>query len=429
MSGLAFPRVRRPAVSILMVTHGAEDWVRRALRAVLENTEPCYEMILVDNASGAEMVRRLRSEVENVRLVVNEMNRGFGPASNQAAALAAAPLLVLLNSDALVHDGWLTFLRERMESRSDVGAVTPQLRNLDQTLQEAGALLFGNGYTQFVGFGDDPEKPEYLFPRELDYASAACLLVRRKAFFEVGGFDATYAPAYYEDVDLCLELARKGYRTLYEPRAIVTHVRGASGNPELAKRLWTRNHPLFSERWKEFLAGRPEYTPEDGNPRLQAAARDASAVGRILLATKQFPGPLPGGDPRAAGLATWLARAYPLARRTLLSGTPPEKARIAELAGLGWEIANAESISRRTFHYDAVIWRGSESQSVFGRLLEEALKSAASILDPDGVAETMSESTLVDRLAAAGVPRQDGESRRSLSTAEAIEPAPSARIH
>ena len=429
MKKLVFPRVGRPEVSILIVTHGAERWVRRALSAVLDHTEPSYEVIVVDNASPPGMVRRLESELENVRLVFNETNRGFGPANNQAATLAVAPLLVFLNSDALVHDGWLGFLRERMESGPDAGAVTPRLLNLDQTLQEAGALLFGNGYTQFVGFGDDPEKPEYLFPRELDYASAACLLVRRRAFFEVGGFDAMYAPAYYEDVDFCLELSRKGYRTLYEPRAVVTHVRGVSSNPELARRLWFRNHPLFFGRWKEFLATRPEYTPEDGNVRLQAAARDAPAVGRILLATRRFPGPAPAGDPRAAELAAWLARVYPFARRTLLCAEPPERTGIAELASLGWEIANAESISHRTFHYDAVIWRGSESKTVFGRSIEETQGSAASILDPDGGPEAEWEATLVPALAAAGVPRQDDAARSFASSAGPIELLPRARIH
>jgi GT2 family glycosyltransferase len=396
---LVFPRVSRPAVSIAIVTHGAERWVRRALSAILDHTEPYYEVILVDNASPRGMVRRLEREVENVRLVRNETNRGFGPANNQAACLAAAPVLVFLNSDALVHEGWLSFLRERLESGPDVGAAAPRLLNLDGTLQEAGALLFGNGYTQFVGYGDDPAKPSYRFPREVDYASAACLMVRARAFSEVGGFAAEYAPAYYEDVDLCLELRRRGYRTLYEPRAVVTHVRGASGEPELAKRLWLRNHPIFFARWKEFLATRPEHTPEDGDPRLQAAARDAPALGRILLATRKFPGPPPAGDPRGAELARWLAHAYPWTRRTLLSESPaPGAGVVDELLGLGWEIADAGAIAQRPFHYDAVILRGLESPHVFDLLLEAG--EAALIRDAN-------DSDLVQALAAAGVPAQN----------------------
>jgi GT2 family glycosyltransferase len=406
VSRLVFPGTRRPSVSISIVTHGAERWVWKALGALLEHTEPPYEIILVDNASPRGMARRLQTDLENVRLVLNPENRGFGPANNQAAALARAPLLVFLNSDALVHDGWLTFLRQQLEASPDAAAVAPRLLNLDGTLQEAGALLFGNGYTQFVGFGDDPAKPPYRFPREVDYASAACLLVRANAFREVGGFSARYAPAYYEDVDLCLELRRRGYRTVYEPRAVVTHVRGASGDPELAKRLWFRNHPIFFARWKEFLASRPEHTPEDGDPRLQAAARDASAVGRILLVTRKFPGPAPAGDPRAAELARWLAHAYPWTRRTLLSeAAAPGAAAVDELAGLGWEVADAGAIGRRPFHYDAVILRGLEPPHPFEVLLEGVRCDAAWIRDSDDPHPT--EQHLVHAIAAAGIPAQN----------------------
>jgi hypothetical protein len=120
---------------------------------------------------------------------------------------------------------------------------------------------------------------------------------------------------------------------------------------------------------------------------------------------------------------------YPFARRTLLCAEPPEKTGTAELASLGWEIANAESISHRTFHYDAVIWRGSESKTVFGRSIEETQGPVVSILDPDGSPEAEWEVALVHALAAAGIPRQDGATRSFSSSAGPIEPLPRARIH
>jgi GT2 family glycosyltransferase len=173
---ICFPDVPAPEVSIIVAVYGAEEWLFRCLQAVLDRTEPCYEVIVVDNASPAGLAARL-VERTNARVISNPTNRGFGPANNQGANVARGPLLVFLNSDALVHDDWLTALRGALDADPRAAAVAPQFRNLDGTLQEAGALLFSSGYTQFYGMGDSADRPEYRFPREVDYASAACLAV------------------------------------------------------------------------------------------------------------------------------------------------------------------------------------------------------------------------------------------------------------
>lgn len=392
MKKLVFPPVSRPDVTIVMVTFGAPKWVRRSLRAVIDYTEPCYEVVVVDNCSPRGMAATMARELSNARLIPNPVNRGFGPACNQGANVARGSLLVFLNSDAIVHPGWLSFLREAIESRPRVAAVAPRLLNLDGTLQEAGALLFGNGVTQFYGFGDDPEGRQYRFQREVDYASAACLLVRRSAFFEVGGFDAIYAPAYYEDVDLCLSLSERGYRILYEPRALVTHARGASSSSTLAVRLWQRNHPLFFERWKDRLRSRPEYTPPDGNPRLQIAARDAPAAARILVAAEGVTG--------ALDLMKGLARQYPDSVRTIVFGGAATDREVTDrLAVAGWEVADAPAIAKRLFHYDAVVFHGENARALFGRVVDEAQPQAAHLSSdaPD----------LAGALATAGIPPGD----------------------
>ena len=107
-----------------------------------------------------------------------------------------------------------------------MGAVGPMLLNPDGSLQCAGALLSRSGVTACYGEGDQPERAEYQFARVVDYLAGACLLVRRRAFNDVGGFDRRYGLAYFEDADLCLALAERGYRSVYEPRSRVTHLRG-----------------------------------------------------------------------------------------------------------------------------------------------------------------------------------------------------------
>ena len=116
-------------------------------------------------------------------------------------------------------------------------------------------MLFRTGDTRCYGEGDDPKRPEYGLARTIDYLAGACLLTRRSAFNDVGGFNPAYGLAYFEDADLCLSLANRGYRSVYEPRSRVTHVRGRPSGALLE--VAARNQALFERRWREVLASRP----------------------------------------------------------------------------------------------------------------------------------------------------------------------------
>ena len=106
MTRLTVPRAERPEVSVLLVTFNAWEWTARALAALVEHTDPCYEVIVADNASQDGTVEGLAA-VEGLTVLRNSDNLGFGPAVNQAALHARAPRMLLLNTDALVRPGWL----------------------------------------------------------------------------------------------------------------------------------------------------------------------------------------------------------------------------------------------------------------------------------------------------------------------------------
>src|SRR5207248_4840278 len=197
----------KPAVSVIVVTYGGWDWTRRALEALIENTDPPYELIVVDNASPDETPQRLRDDVEGATVLFNDTNAGFAAGVDRGVCHAIAPYLVLLNSDAMVQPGWLQPLIGVIETDVSAAAVVPMLLNLDGTLQEAGSLVGNDGNTLAWGAGGDPTELQYRFRRYIDYASAACMLVKRSAFLSVGGLDPRYPVGYYEDVDLCLSLA------------------------------------------------------------------------------------------------------------------------------------------------------------------------------------------------------------------------------
>ena len=288
-SGHSAPTVLHPDVSIVIVTDQGAEVVETALQALLENTEPCYELILIDNGS-TDRTPTLLQRVGNSTVVLNERNDGFGVANNAGADRARGRYLLFLNQDAFVHRGWLPPLLERIESDSAIGAVGPMLLNTDGTLQCAGARLFRTGDTRCYGEGEDPKRPEYGLARDVDYLAGACLLTRRSAFNDVGGFNPAYGLAYFEDADLCLSLATRGYRSVYEPRSRVTHVRGQPSDALLE--VAARNQALFERRWREVLASRPLPPPDTSGSVDSLPVRAQVACGRSRVAPGSLSEPL-----------------------------------------------------------------------------------------------------------------------------------------
>jgi GT2 family glycosyltransferase len=356
---IRFPEVARPDVTVVMLTYNRWDLTKEALRLLAEVTQPRYEVVIVDNASTDGTLAEL-DRVEGARILRNPTNLGFGPANNQGAAMARGRYLLLLNSDAWVRPGWLEPLIEVADADPGVAAVAPKLLYPDGRLQEAGSIIWRDGRVRQYGDGDRSNRPEYNFRRTVDYASAACLLVRRSAFISVGGFDPRFAPVYYEDVDLCLALAARPGRVVYQPRSVVEHVRGASSTGGVQSARVERNRRVLRARWQSVLDRRP---PESWRvePSGILGGRDALTCERILVLT----GPRPGaaGAPeqtRLDGLITAAARRWPDARWTVASLDGAPVTRPDDLSDAGIEAVTAASswedwLTGRRYHYGVIV--------------------------------------------------------------------------
>jgi len=385
MTGLSFPRSRAPMVSLIVVTFNALDWTKRSLAASLEHTETEYELIVIDNASSDGTRAFLRQHVHNATLVFNERNLGFGVAANQGADRARAPVLVFLNSDLLVTAGWLGPLMTRLRNDPRAGAVGPRILSMDHRLDHAGALLAYDGSTHHYGSGDDPSRVEYLFPRECDYVTGACMAVRTRLFRELGGFDPWFQIAYFEDTDFCLRLAQAGHAVVYEPASVVLHEGGASSTKETTQELLRVNHPRFHHRWRTVLDHRPR-SPLAGRPERAIAARDVTASGTVLLLCD---------DPASTrALAMSLLAGSPRLRITIACRRAhPE---LDEILRFGIELVIAPShdwFAARRFHYDVAA--GSDP----------ALDAMVAATQPQAVRLTGAElpGNLPGALAAAGI--------------------------
>ena len=209
---------------------------------------------------------------DDIILISSAVNTGFSGGNNLAARFARGRYLLLLNDDSLVEAGYVDRLLRVLEEEPAVAAAVGKILSADGTLQEAGSVLWRDGWVAHVGAGHSADSPTYSHRRDVDYASANGLLVERQAWDKVGGLDERYFPAYYEDVDLCLALLDHGYRVVYEPEAELRHLESQSTSAPFRSFLLVRNRAQLVAKWEALLQSFP-----DRPDVVDAAAVDAAA--------------------------------------------------------------------------------------------------------------------------------------------------------
>lgn len=294
-----------PEVSIVVTSWNNVDHTLRCLASIgRDDPQTRYEVIVVDDASPEPGVRERLRSIRDIELVCLDDNVGYLRATNAGVAQARAPLVVLLNNDVQVGPGWLDALVGRYRSSPGAGAVGARLLYPDGRLQEAGSIVWRDGTGWNYGRGRCPSDSEYRFVREVDYCSAACLLVENPGSQPL--FDERFAPAYYEDTDLCFRVWARGRRVLYEPRAIVFHHEGASHGTDIESGLKAhqgRNRLAFVDKWADALS---HQLPAAGTA--VAVARDRRREQRVLVVDEKIPTPdLDSGSVRMLALLDALA--------------------------------------------------------------------------------------------------------------------------
>jgi glycosyltransferase involved in cell wall biosynthesis len=163
-----------------------------------------------------------------------------------------------LNNDTTLIEGSIDELVRTFDEISNVAIVGSKLINQDGTLQEAGGIVQRLGNALNWGFGCHSDDPKYCYLRDVDYVSAASLMIPRGIFQDLRGFDEFFEPAYYEDTDLCFRARQAGMRVVVQPLSKVVHHGGAtSGTSATAgtpKRYQNINQRKFLRRWDATLA-------------------------------------------------------------------------------------------------------------------------------------------------------------------------------
>ena len=311
---LDFTVAGQPQVSVIIVLLNHFALTMQALASLRHTFPGGIELIIVDNASS-DGTRAIADLVHGARLIRLEENIGFLRACNMALPHATAPAVLYLNNDVILQPGAIQAALDRLAAEPTAGAVGGKIIRTHGLLQEAGCVLWRDGSA--AGYMRDalPDAPEANYVRDVDYCSGCFLMVRGPLLRELGGFDEAFAPAYYEEVDLCLCIQAAGYRVVYDPAVALTHYEYASARSgRAAVALMVANRPKLRARHASALGRRVA----DQRRRAEAAA-GATAGRRVLFIEDTIPlSRLGSGYGRAADAlcalvaAGWQATVFPL---------------------------------------------------------------------------------------------------------------------
>ncbi|WP_342653231.1 glycosyltransferase [Pseudomonas sp. F3-2] len=260
----------RPLVSIIVPTKDQLPFLQRCVETLLHTTAyPNYELLIVDNNSETPEALEWLAGIdalnsEKVRVLRYPYPFNYSRINNVAAAQAKGDYLVLLNNDtAIVHERWLDELLNHAQ-RPEVGVVGAKLLFPGGRLQHAGVRLGMDGPAGHQHLGEPQFVQGYMqrvqVDQDLSAVTAACLIVRRSIYEEVGGLDEDAFVVSYNDVDLCLKVGALGYLNVWTPHAVLIHEGSVSQNTvdtatQLAKhRRFTGEQLAMYRKWLPTLA-------------------------------------------------------------------------------------------------------------------------------------------------------------------------------
>lgn len=249
----------KPLISFVTICYNGLEDTRQLVQSLQDTVRSVsYEIIIVDNDSTGNEAEILRKDFPGAIVIRSERNLGFSGGNNLGIQAAGGKYIFLINNDTYLAEDGLPYLVDRLESRSDIAAVSPKIRFAfpPQSIQFAGYTPLSRITLRnaLIGFGE-ADDGRFDTPAPTPYLHGAAMMVKREAIEKAGLMPEIYF-LYYEELDWCTRMTKAGYQLWYEPRCTVFHKESQSTGQQSKLRTFylTRNRLLYAWRNLEGAA-------------------------------------------------------------------------------------------------------------------------------------------------------------------------------
>jgi glycosyltransferase involved in cell wall biosynthesis len=262
----------QPMVSLIIPTRDKKDVTELAVMSILNKTSyRNYEIIIIDNGSVELETLTWFNEIqknERIRVLRYEKTFNFSAINNFGVQFAKGSIIGLVNNDVeVISPEWLTEMVSHA-IRPEIGCVGAKLYYGNNTIQHAGVILGIGGVAghshKYFNRADYGYFSRLCLVQSLSAVTAACLIVRKEIYIEVGGLDEKNLTVAFNDVDFCIRVIERGYRNLWTPFAELYHhesvSRGVENSPEKVFRF-NSEVSYMKDKWAKRLSNDPFYNP------------------------------------------------------------------------------------------------------------------------------------------------------------------------
>jgi GT2 family glycosyltransferase len=262
----------KPTVTAIIPTRNQLKILKPCLESLLYKTDyPKLDILVVDNGSNDPSTISYLRDMDHrglIRTLRDERPFNYSAHNNLAVQHTTSELICLINNDIeAIEGGWLREMVAQIQ-RPNVAAVGAKLLYPDRCLQHAGVFLGIGGIAAHGHRGLDGNARGYFgratLAQELSAITAACMLVRRITWNQLGGLDEEHLPVAFNDVDFCLRLRKAGFRIIYTPFAVLIHHESFSRGSDLTTEKidrFKREQAWMKQRWGDLLTQDPFYNP------------------------------------------------------------------------------------------------------------------------------------------------------------------------